>query len=214
MLANATATNQAVAAAIKTAFGTCGVGGWSAQNATDLGNTLKTASIIALLLGIIFMAVAITWKCCPLSFCKPKLTQQLAGAFFIVMGVILIIIPFISSSTTCGPLVADICAKKAAAGCPCKAKGSDIWTQKQSEQDTLQGACNALGIIFAYTAGLGFFGCILGPIVSGFGCCLACQCCNQYIRGGHVTSVGEDGTTNDGKTLVAPQTGEPIGSSS
>lgn len=211
---NASAQAKATNDAINAAFGTCGLGGWSKKNTDDLAASLLAAGLCCLFLGIIFMAVSATWKCCPLSFCKSKLSQQIAGAFFIALGLLLIVIPFLASSSSCGPLAADICARKKAAGCACKAKGSDIWRQTQSEEESLGAACGALGFLFAYTAGMGFFGCIFGPVVSGFGCCLLCQCCNSYIKGGTVTGVDADGKTNDGKTLVAPQTGEPIGAKS
>lgn len=207
------APNAAFVSAVNQAFGTCGLGGWNQKNTDNLASSLLSAGLACLFLGIIFLAVSATWKCCPISFCKSKISQQVAGAFFIALGLLLIVIPFLASSSACGPLAADICARKQAAGCACKPAGS-VFGSTKSEQDILQDACGALGFLFAYTAGMGFFGCLFGPIVSGFGCCLLCQCCNSYVKGGHVTGVDEDGKTNDGKTLVAPQTGEPIGAKS
>lgn len=207
------APNAALVSAVNQAFGTCGLGGWNQKNTDNLASSLLSAGLACLFLGIIFLAVSATWKCCPITFCKSKISQQVAGAFFIALGLLLIVIPFLASSSACGPLAADICARKQASGCPCKPAGSNFGSTK-SEEEILSGACGALGFLFAYTAGMGFFGCLFGPIVSGFGCCLLCQCCNSYVKGGHVTGVDEDGKTNDGKTLVAPQTGEPIGAKS
>jgi len=208
LMATSDALAQASNNAFAQAFGTCGMGGWNQKNTDDLARSLLSAGLCCLFLGIMFLAVSATWKCCPISFCKSKLSQQVAGAFFIALGLLLIVIPFLASSSACTPLAQDICWRKNIAGCPCKLMQSPT---SPSEFEILKGACGALGFLFAYTAGMGFFGCLFGPIVSGFGCCLLCQCCNSYVKGGHVTGVDEDGKTNDGKTLVAPQKGEPIG---
>jgi len=182
----------------------CGAAGWSADNTSQYVASVMGGAYACLAIGIIAVIVAAVWRCCPLGFCKGKTMEQVAGVVFILLGILLIALPFLASSGACGTLINDICTKKAAAGCACKAKGTDIWTKTQSEKDILMSGCNALGFLVAYIAGLGFFGCILGPISAGFGCCLACQCCGP--KAGALTGVDQTGNTTGEPTTVAPKT--------
>lgn len=146
---------------------------WGDDENSSLATALLSSVVAAALIGFIFIVIASMYSCCSVKLektctCMSMPTQRkVFGALSIVVGIFVVIIPFLGSMSGCTQVINGHCSDCAAQGHECT----------QDDKDVLSGLCNAVGFIFAYTVAFGFIACILGPIVSVLGCAAICGCC-------------------------------------
>lgn len=149
----------------------------------DYYGKILVGSIIATVICIIFIIVPSAPVCCGYDM-KKDACPKIAGGLAIAIGIFMIFVPFIASISAADGATDDVC-NACHDGCTDE--------QRKAIKDIL----SALGVLVAYTAGMGFLPVIFGIVAAAMGCCACCPCCGPLKR-----KLDENGKTPAPATVV------------
>eukprot|EP00928_Gymnodinium_smaydae_P063684 TRINITY_DN4718_c0_g3_i2.p1 TRINITY_DN4718_c0_g3~~TRINITY_DN4718_c0_g3_i2.p1 ORF type:complete len:199 (+),score=43.62 TRINITY_DN4718_c0_g3_i2:64-597(+) len=125
-------------------------------------SSIVVGSVIGGVIAVLVTILAALPLCC--GILKPQ-GKIIAGAV-IALGIFMIFVPMISGMAASGTAVSNICGK---CGNGCTAE----------EEKAIGDGFAALGVLAAYTGGMGWLALIMGIVASALGCCICCNCCKM-----------------------------------
>eukprot|EP00928_Gymnodinium_smaydae_P063682 TRINITY_DN4718_c0_g2_i3.p1 TRINITY_DN4718_c0_g2~~TRINITY_DN4718_c0_g2_i3.p1 ORF type:complete len:175 (+),score=43.61 TRINITY_DN4718_c0_g2_i3:70-594(+) len=125
-------------------------------------SSIVVGSVIGGVIAILVTILAGLPLCCGIMKAQGKI---IAGVT-IVLGIFMIFVPMISGMAASGTAVSNICGK---CGSGCTAE----------EEKAIGDGFAALGVLAAYTGGMGWLALIMGIVASALGCCICCKCCKM-----------------------------------
>eukprot|EP00928_Gymnodinium_smaydae_P063686 TRINITY_DN4718_c0_g6_i1.p1 TRINITY_DN4718_c0_g6~~TRINITY_DN4718_c0_g6_i1.p1 ORF type:complete len:177 (+),score=36.12 TRINITY_DN4718_c0_g6_i1:73-603(+) len=124
--------------------------------------SIVTGSVIGCVIAIAVTILAALPLCG--GILKPQ--GKIIAIVAIALGIFMCFVPMISGMAASGSAVSNIC-DKCSTGCT------------DDERKALGDGFAALGVIAAYTAGMGWLAMIMGIVASALGCCICCNCCKM-----------------------------------
>jgi len=156
---------------------------WTDDVINDFAENNLTGTIVGIIIVIIPLTLTSLPLCCGVM--KDRDLKPMAIALGIVAGLCLLI-PLITGSIAGAAAVNEFCDR-------CRATDGDECSEE--DKRNARAAVLKLGVLIAYSRGLGFVVVILGGIAMSLACCMCCPCCGplraaKQQRGGPVPVVG------------------------
>lgn len=135
---------------------------WTDDNTDDFVAKIMAGSIIAAVLGVIFVVIVSLPLCCGIIKAQAKI---IAGVM-IGLGIFICFIPYIASLSACDPVADDICS-------------ACSWGCTDQQKTEIETRCNAIGAYAVYVYAYGWLSVILGITAAALSCCILCKCCKM-----------------------------------